>query len=131
MRKYEGLFIFPPEEGPEAAKEGEARLEEMITRFGGKIVNRQDWGRRPLGYALRKFREGRILQWNFELETQQLIELRRALDLSERFLKTNIVKHVTPKPPKESKKKARAPRPPVWDNQPPRKEEETSHGRQF
>lgn len=130
MRKYEGLFIFPPEEGPEAAKEGEARLEEIITRCGGKIVDRQDWGRRPLGYALKKFREGRILQWNFELETNQMVELRRALDISERFLKTNIVKHVTPKPPKEKAKKSRTPRPPAQEHYRPRREEHTSHGRQ-
>ena len=52
-RKYEGLFIFPPEEAQEASKGEESRLEETITRFGGRVVERHDWGRRPLGFPIR------------------------------------------------------------------------------
>lgn len=105
MRKYEGLFIFPPEEAPEASKEEEKRLEETIRRFGGRTTERRDWGRRPLGYALKKLREARILLWNFEMETHQLGEFRKALELDERILKSTIVKPPTPKPVKESKRK--------------------------
>ena len=107
MRKYEGLFIFPPEEAPEAWKEEEKRLEETIRRFGGRTTDRRDWGRRPLGYSLQKLREGRILLWNFEMETRQLGEFRKALELDEKILKSTIVKPPQPKPVKESKKKAK------------------------
>ena len=105
MRKYEGLFIFPPEETPEAWKGEEKRLEEAISRLGGRILERKDWGRRPLGYAIRKFREGRILLWNFEIEGNQLGELRKTLALDERILKSTIVKPQEPKPLKEPVKK--------------------------
>ena len=108
MKKYEGLFILPPDEGPDAAKADEARLEETITRFGGKVLERHDGGRRPLGYAIRKFREGRVLLWNFEIEGSQLVELRRQLELNEKILKSTIVKPLTPKPPKESAKKKKS-----------------------
>ena len=121
MRKYEGLFIFPPEEGPEAAKQEDAQLEEMITRFGGRVVERHDWGRRPLGYLLRKFREGRFLLWNFELEGAQLVELRRTLQLNEKILKSTLLKFEAPKPPKEKSKTPRNPKPPA---------REGSHARQ-
>ena len=129
MTKYEGLFIFPPEEGPDASKADETKLEEAITHLGGRVVDRQDWGRRPLGYALRKFREGRMLLWNFEMEGRQLAEFRRALGLNEKVLKSTIVKPVTPKPPKEKAKKAKAPKAPGHEFR-PRKEEEGSHARQ-
>ena len=105
MNKYEGLFIFPPDEGPDASKSDETHLEETITRFGGRIVDRQDWGKRPLGYGLRKFREGRILLWNFEMEGNQIVDLRRQLHLNEKILKSSVFRAVTPKPPKEKKKK--------------------------
>ena len=104
-RKYEGVFIFPPEEGPEASKEEEKRLDEAIKRFGGHTLDRKDWGRRPLGYSLRKVREGRILLWNFEMDSQRIAELRKALELDEKILKSTIVRMAEPKPLKESSKK--------------------------
>ena len=103
-RKYEGLFIFPPEETPDASKEGEKRLDDTIRRLGGKVLDRSDWGRRSLGYPLHKLREGRILLWNFEMDTAQLAEFRRVLELDEKILKSTIVKKEEPKPAKESKK---------------------------
>ncbi len=108
MRKYEGLFIFPPEETPEAWKGEEKRLEETISRLGGRILERKDWGRRLLGYPIRKFREGRMLCWNFEIEGNQLGELRKALALDERILKSTLVKPQEPKPVKEPSQKPRA-----------------------
>jgi len=121
MRKYEGLFIFPPEEGPEAAKQEEAQLEEMITRLGGRVVERHDWGRRPLGYSLRKFREGRFLLWNFELEGSRLVELRRTLELNEKILKSTLLKFEAPKHPKEKSRKPHSSKAPA---------REGSHARQ-
>ena len=109
MNKYEALFIFPPDEGPDATKSDETRLEETLTRFGGRIVDRQDWGKRPLGFALRKFREGRILHWNFEIDAPKLIDLRRQLQLNEKILKSSIFRAVTPKPPKEKANKKKRP----------------------
>ena len=97
-RKYEGLFIFPPEEGPDASKGEEKRLEEAISHLGGRVFERNDWGRRPLGYSLGKFREGRILHWNFEIETRQVAELKKALQLDDKILKSTIVKYEEPKP---------------------------------
>jgi ribosomal protein S6 len=105
MRKYECLFIFSPEEAPEAWKEEEKRLEETIRRFGGRTLDRRDWGRRSLGYSLQKTREGRILLWNFEMETHQIGEFRKALELDEKILKMTLVKTVEPKPVRETKKK--------------------------
>lgn len=105
MRKYEGLFIFPPDEAPETTKEREKRLEEMLSRFGGRTLERHDGGRRPLGYPIRKFREGRMLVWNFEMETSRLGEFRKALELEGKILKSMIVKVSEPKPDKAPRKK--------------------------
>ena len=105
MRKYEGLFIFPPQDAPEVWKEEEKRVEEAIHRFGGRTLERKDWGRRPLGYAVRKHREGRIVFWNFEMETSRLGEFRKALELDEKILKSTVVKAPEFRPVKDSEKK--------------------------
>jgi len=130
MRKYEGLFIFPPEEAQEASKGEESRLEETITRFGGRVVERHDWGRRPLGFPIRRFREGRFLLWNFEMEGPQLGEFRKALELNEKLLKSMIVKPHEPKPVKETKKRQRAPREQARESWPRRAGEERTHASQ-
>ena len=111
MRKYEGIFIFPPEETPETCKEEEKRLEEKITRLGGRILERKDWGRRLLGYPLRKFHEGRILLWDFEMEPQQITEFRKVLGLDEKLLKATVVKTLLRKPVEEPPRRPRPPRP--------------------
>lgn len=105
MRRYEGLFIFPPEDAPEALKEEEKRLDEVLRRFGGRTLERKDWGRRLLGYKLQKNSEGRVVLWNFEMETQQVGEFRKALELDEKILRSYIVKFVEPKPVEGKKKK--------------------------
>ncbi|GEM_PF-2436624 len=125
-RKYEGLFVFPPEETPDACKEDEKRLDEAIRRLGGKVLDRTEWGRRTLGYPLRKLHEGRMILWNFEMDTHQLGELRRVLQLDEKILKSTIVKKQEPKPVDESKKKRKSFRP-VAGTQETKKEE--VHGR--
>jgi ribosomal protein S6 len=105
LRKYEGVFIFPPEEGPEASKGDEKRLEDTLQRFGGRTLERKDWGRRLLGYPVRKAREARILLWNFEMDSAQVTELRKALALDEKILKSTVVRTIEVRPPKESPKK--------------------------
>lgn len=122
-RRYEAIFIFPPEEGPEAWKEGEKRLEETLRRFGGRTLQRDDWGRRPLGYAIQKVREGRMLLWHFEMEASQVAGFRKALELDEKILKSMIVKVKEPKPVGESEKGSRP------SEQAVRQGEEEVHGR--
>lgn len=109
LRKYEGIFFFPPEEGPEASKGDEKRLEDTLRRFGARTLDRKDWGRRLLGYPVRKAREARILLWNFEMETQQVAELVKTLQLDEKILKSTVVRMIETKPPKESSKRTTRP----------------------
>lgn len=105
MRQYDALFIFPVQEGPEAVKDELKKIEEAVSRFGGRTLDRQDWGQRLLGYPVRKSREGRLLLWNFEMESPRLAELRKVLELDEKILKVSIFKTVRPKPVSESGEK--------------------------
>lgn len=100
MRKYDALLIFPPEEAPEAWKEEVKKIESAVSHLGGSTVDRQDWGRRPLGYALKKHREGHLLLLNIELDASKVSELRRTLHLNEKILKVNIFQTLQPKLPK-------------------------------
>ncbi len=87
MKSYEGVFVFPPESAPEARKTQLKSLEDLISKFGGTIQQKQEWGRRPLGYAIRKFSEGYFVVCDFQMETGKATEFRKGLELQEDLLK--------------------------------------------
>ena len=87
MKAYEGVFIFPAEATPDVRKGHEKSLEDVIKKFKGTIKNKVEWGRRPLGHALRKSRDGFIYVLDFELDPIHMNELRKGLELQESLLK--------------------------------------------
>ena len=86
MRFYEGLFVFPPETTPEGRKGEEKILEDMIQKLGGSVVQKTEYGKKPLGYAVRKFHEGRFLLCDFQLPPGKMNDLKKALQLYEGLL---------------------------------------------
>lgn len=87
MKSYEGVFVFPPESAPEARKTQLKSLDDLISKFGGTIHQKQEWGRRPLGYSIRKFSEGHFLICDFQMDPAQATEFRKGLELQEDLLK--------------------------------------------
>ncbi len=90
MRSYEGLFILPPEQMPEVQKAQVKQLEDLIKKFNGNVSQKAEWGRRPLGYPLKKFKEGSFLLFDFEMDPAKATEFRKALQLQEGPLKFTI-----------------------------------------
>lgn len=87
MRLYEGVFIFPPASGPDAREKEMKSLEESIKKFGGVVAGKVDWGKRPIGYAVKKFKEGYFVVWDFQMPRDKVDLFRRALGLKEDLLK--------------------------------------------
>ena len=86
MRSYEGLFIFPPDEAAETAGGRVKGLEELIKKHQGAVTQKTELGRKPLGYPLKKFREGQILALDFQMEEASALEFRKALALLDGLL---------------------------------------------
>lgn len=129
LRKYEGLFIFPPQEAAEALKAQERHLEETVRRFGGRTLEHKDWGRRTLGFPVKRAREGRFVVWNFEMEPARIGEFRKAVELEESLLKATLVRPPEAKVVKEKSKK-RAPSVERGRDREPREHKEEVRGRQ-
>ncbi len=110
MRQYDGLFIFAPESGPEARKEEWSSLEGLIKKFKGRILEKNEWGKRPLGYEVAKHRDGYMIMLAFEMDPAQAGEFRRALELDAHVLKYMVtVKPVQKAAAAPKVKKAKAP----------------------
>lgn len=90
MKSYEGIFIFPPESAPDARKAQMKNWDDLFHKFGAEVTQKNEWGRKPLGYPLRKFREGHILVADFKMDPAKAIEFRKSLELFEDLLKFMI-----------------------------------------
>lgn len=106
MRLYEGLIIFVPEASVEARKKHLELFEGFVAKHGGTIRNKTDWGKKLIGYMIRKNRDGYILIYEFEVAPAAVIEIERALTLDQDVLKAMITIKVI-KVPKLKKKKVK------------------------
>ena len=105
MKPYEALFIFPPEGTPEVRKAQATQLEELIKRFNGSLLQKTELGKRPLGYEVRKFREGFFVSVEFQVDPLKMQEFRKALELQ-----PEVIKYMILVKKKQSEKKS-APKP--------------------
>lgn len=104
MKRYEAIFVFLPTLGADARKQVEQHLDGLVKKHDGQVVQKTDWGKRPLGYPIKKVREGLFLLMDFDLPTAKVQEFRKALELNEDVIKFMV----TVKPPQ----------PPVEENKP-------------
>ncbi len=112
MNLYEGVFIFPPEETAENRKNQFKNLEDLFSRFQGEILHREEWGKKPLGYKVRKFREGHFLVIDFRMNPQKAVEFQKELPLQEGVIKFMVVTKSHKLDPKASTKVHEASKPP-------------------
>ena len=90
MKAYEGVFIFSPETAGETRKQLDGQVEELIKKNHGTVTQKTDWGKRVLGYPVKKHREGQILVVDFQTDPAQMADLRRAFELHEGILKFTL-----------------------------------------
>ncbi len=57
-REYELVYILNPNVDPDEAEKVSDRIQEVVTRLGGKITKVDQWGRRRLAYNIQKFSRG-------------------------------------------------------------------------
>lgn len=87
MKKYEGLFIFPPEISGESHKDSAAEVVKWIEKFQGKVIQKTDLGKRMLGHMIRKYKDGRTFVFEFEMDPSRMQDFRKELELQENLLK--------------------------------------------
>ncbi len=107
MTSYEGFFIFPPDHTPEVRKKQDKTLEDLIGKFQGTIVEIAEGGRKPLGYPVKKSKEGFFVWVHFQMDPLKVNELRYALSLQEDFLKFMITRKKIVSAQKKSPEKSR------------------------
>lgn len=104
MKAYEGLFFLPPDATADGRKNQLKNIESLITKYKGKVLQITEWGKRPVGYNIKKNHEAHGVVIDFQLDSLKVAELRGILLLQEDILKFMI----TAKNPKVEKRIAQA-----------------------
>jgi small subunit ribosomal protein S6 len=91
-RPYELGFIIPSSVQEADTQAVISMVQEWIESKGGAVTKVNYWGRRRLAYPIDDFREGYYVFLNMDYPPQQLVELERSLQLSDRVIRHLVVR---------------------------------------
>ena len=57
-RQYELVYITTPDASEQQLADLHAQVESIVSRFGGRVDNTENWGRRKLAYEIGRQKEG-------------------------------------------------------------------------
>lgn len=91
MREYEIVYIVQPDATTERELEIHGRMDSAVEGGGGRLLLRDDWGKRKLAYEIRKFQKGHYFQANFLGDGKFVGEVERLLRIDADVLRFLVV----------------------------------------
>ncbi len=92
MNKYELAVVYNPTLEEEAYAAAQAGVQSLIERFGGKVENVDDWGKKRLAYEIQKLREGVYNFVTFTGEPSVPVEVEKRMRIMDNVLRYLITK---------------------------------------
>jgi small subunit ribosomal protein S6 len=89
-REYETIYILRPNVDPDEADRIAARVREVITAMGAKLLRLDNWGRRRLAYTIKKATRGVFVYVRYVGLNNVVAEIERNLRLID-----DVVRHQT------------------------------------
>lgn len=89
MNKYELCVVVSAKVEEDERNSTIAKVKALIERFGGKITNIDEWGKKRLAYEIQKMKEGYFNFIHFDAESTAPLEIEsriRIMDNVIRFL---------------------------------------------
>ena len=91
MRTYELLTILKPNLDQEEIDAFSEKLTSTIEGLEGKFLEVEKTGRKRLPYEINSYTDGYIMTTLFELPENQVVELKRLINLNDNILRTMFV----------------------------------------
>ena len=92
MKKYELTVVVNAKVEDDVRTATIERIKEYITRFGGTVVNVDDWGKRRLAYEIQKMKEGFYYFITFESDSNCPNEIEQRVRIMENVIRYLCVK---------------------------------------
>ncbi|MFP4081340.1 MAG: 30S ribosomal protein S6 [Candidatus Aminicenantes bacterium] len=109
MRQYETIFLISPNLSEEETEEFIRQMEEVVSKRKGKMINKEEWGKRKLAYPIRKFEEAFYVIFHYEGKADIPSELERRFKQTDAIIRFLTVRKEMKENERE-KKKEKAPR---------------------
>ncbi|MCR5829678.1 MAG: 30S ribosomal protein S6 [Lachnospiraceae bacterium] len=87
MNKYELALVVNAKIEDEARAAVVEDIKDMITKFGGKDLKVDDWGKKRLAYEIQKMNEGNYYFIQFEADATAPAELEQRLSIKDNVLR--------------------------------------------
>lgn len=94
MNTYELALVLNGKLEEEAKTEAFEKVKGYIEKFGGNVVNVDDWGKRKLAYEIQKMRDGFYYFITFEATSEVPGEVEKRIRIMESILRFLIVSKV-------------------------------------
>ncbi|MBQ3102079.1 30S ribosomal protein S6 [bacterium] len=91
MKKYELLATLKPNLDNDEADKIVAKVEEIVTGFGGKVDEIEKMGRKKLSFDVKGFRDGIMFVQKLSIPADKIVDFRRQLKLNENIIRTMFV----------------------------------------
>jgi small subunit ribosomal protein S6 len=92
MNKYELTVVVNAKLEDEERAAAVEKVKEYVTRFGGTVVNVDEWGKKRLAYEIQKMKEAYYYFVQFEAEADVPAEIEAKLRIQENILRFLCVK---------------------------------------
>jgi small subunit ribosomal protein S6 len=92
MRYYETLYIINPNLSDEENSAVITKFNSLVEKNKGVVIKVDEWGKRTLAYAIKKFNKGCYVLLNYCGQGNIIAELERGMKLDERILQYQTVK---------------------------------------
>jgi small subunit ribosomal protein S6 len=79
LREYEFVYVIQPDATPEREAEIHQRIDQVVADHNGRLLLRDDWGKRRLAYEIKKFQKGHYFQVNFLGLGKEIGEIERLM----------------------------------------------------
>ena len=106
MRQYETVFLISPKLTEEETEGLIHQMEEVVSEKKGKLINKEEWGKRRLAYPIQKFDEAVYVIFHYEGKSEIPDELERRFKQSDTIIRYLTVKKETRENVRGKKKRA-------------------------
>ncbi len=87
MNKYELALVVSSKIEDEDRNAVVESVKDIITKFGGKDLNVDDWGKKRLAYEIQKMKEGYYYFIQFDAESTTPVEIEQRVRIMENVLR--------------------------------------------
>lgn len=87
LREYEIVYVLAPNADNAEAERINAKVNEVVGNFGGKLVKLDNWGRRKLAYPIRRNARGIFVYAKYIAKPGVVAEIERNLRIADSVLR--------------------------------------------